>query len=121
MSTIGEVRARWKEADLIRLSLASQLTAFRAALGRIQEWMGNEMPEPHHQLVMDLDSTLSCCRILIDRVDALFTNLESQVERPKDTASRWGVAFGNKSLDNVMVLIERQTSALTLLLTACTW
>jgi hypothetical protein len=121
ISAIGEVRAKWKDADLTLLSLASQLSAFRAALRRIHEWVGSELPEAHHQLVMDLDETLSFCDILIKRIEALFTDWESLVTQPTATGTRWKITFGNKGLDNMLVLVERQTNALTLLLTACNW
>ncbi len=51
---IRELQNEWKEADLTFLSLAAQLTAFRAALAKIQEWTDNDLGDSHHQLVMDL-------------------------------------------------------------------
>jgi hypothetical protein len=121
ISTISDLIAQWKDADLTLLSLRAQLSAFRAALRRIQEWLNSELPEPHHQLVMDLDETLPFCEILITRLGTVFAEWESSVERPTATSSRWKVVFGKKGLDHVLVLVERQTNALTLLLTACNW
>jgi hypothetical protein len=118
---IHNLCAQWQNADLVVLSLASQLSAFKAALRRIQTWLDSEVPAAHHQLVMDLDETLSFCNILAIKIDALSAEWESLLEDPRNIASRWKVTVGSKGLDNVLVLVERQTSALTLLLTACNW
>ncbi|KAH7411697.1 hypothetical protein DE146DRAFT_250965 [Phaeosphaeria sp. MPI-PUGE-AT-0046c] len=119
ISVIHSLQHQWHDADLAVLSLASQLSAFRAALRRIQEWLDSEVPAAHHQLIMDLDETLSFCNVLVLHTEALSVGWEHLLEDPKSIASRWKVTFGNKSLDNILVMVERQTNALTLLLSAC--
>lgn len=121
ISVIHNLQHQWHDADLTALSLASQLSAFRAALRRIHEWLDSEVPAAHHQLIMDLDETLSFCNLLIIQVEDLSLGWEKLLEDPKSIASRWKVTFGNKDLDKVLVLVERQTNALTLLLSACSW
>jgi hypothetical protein len=121
ISIIHKLQTQWKDADLAVLSLASQLSAFRAALRRIHEWLDSEVPAAHHQLVMDLDETLSFCKLLIVKIEVLCDGWETLLENPKAIAGRWKVTVGNTGLDNVLVLVERQTNALTLLLTACNW
>jgi hypothetical protein len=121
ISTIRELRDEWKEADLTFLSLAAQLTALKAALTKIKEWMDNEFGDPHHQLVMDLDVSMSCCRMLIGKIDLLLSKLHHTADETLDFSSKVKLVFGNKNIDDVQKLIEQQTSALTLLLTACNW
>lgn len=121
ISVIHNLQQQWHDADLAVLSLASQLSAFRAALRRINDWLDSEVPAAHHQLVMDLDETLSFCNVLIIQIETLSAGWEQLLEDPKSIAGRWKVTFGNKGLDNVLVLVERQTNALTLLLSACNW
>jgi hypothetical protein len=121
ISTIHKLQTQWKDAHFAVLSLASQLSAFRAALRRIHEWLDTEVPAAHHQLVMDLDETISFCKLLIAKIEVLSDEWETLLKEPKAIAARWKVTVGNKGLDNVLVLVERQTSALTLLLTACNW
>lgn len=121
ISTIHSLQTQWKDADLTVLSLASQLSAFRAALRRIQEWLDSEVPAAHHQLVMDLDETLSFCNILIVKIEALSADWKSLLGDPTAIAGRWKVTVAAKGLENVLVLVERQTNALVLLLTACNW
>jgi len=121
ISAMSDLKAQWKDAHLTLFSLASQLSSFQAALQQIQDWLDHELPESHHQLVMDLDKTLLCCKILVSRLEDFFADWESLLERPTATSSRWKVVFGKKGLDNVLALVERQTNALTLLLTAYNW
>jgi hypothetical protein len=119
ISTIRELRDEWKEADLTYLSLAAQLTALKAALTKIKEWTDNELGDPHHQLVMDLDVSMSCLRMLIGKIDTLLSKLHQTADETLDLSSKVKLVFGNKNIDDVQKLIERQTSALTFLLTAC--
>jgi hypothetical protein len=121
ISAMSDLKSQWKDAHLTLFSLTSQLSAFQAALQRIQDWLNDELPESHHQLVMDLDKTLVCCEVLVSRLREFFADWESLMERPTASSSRWKVVFRKKGLDNVLVLVERQTNALTLLLTAYNW
>lgn len=121
ITTISDVRGHWKNADLTLLSLASQLTAIRAALRRIHEWLDSESANAHHQLIMDLDETLSFCEVLVAKIDSLFIGWRGLIHDPTSMTTRWKVTFGNKGLDNVLLLMGRQIDALTLLLTACRW
>jgi hypothetical protein len=121
ISVIHNLHVQWENADLTILSLASQLSAFRAALRRIQEWLDSEVPAAHHQLTMDLDETISFCNMLVMEIQVLSAGWELLLEDSKAIASRWKVTVGHKGLDNILVLVERQTIALTLLLTACNW
>ena len=122
VKTLRELHDRYKEAELTLLNLASQLTALRAALSKIQDWMDNGMDgDPHHQLVMDLDVSVKCCQLLAGKIDMLVGELADTVDEPLDFSSIVKLVFKNKSIDDVQKMILQQTSALTLLLTACNW
>lgn len=118
---ISDLRTKWDDADLTLLSLASQLTALRAASAKIQEWIDQDLQDAHHQLVMDLDVSVSCCRLLICKIESFFTDLAQLTEKPLDLRNKFKVVFGSAGPESVQRLVERQTSALTLLLTACNW
>ncbi|PSN70669.1 hypothetical protein BS50DRAFT_630754 [Corynespora cassiicola Philippines] len=99
ISTIGELRSRWKNAGIFFISLASQLTVLRAAMSKIQEWIADGSEHSHHQFVMDLAVTISCCKILLlDKIK---------------------IAFGNYDEEELLKLVERHKSSLSLLLNAC--
>jgi hypothetical protein len=118
---ISKLQARWGDADLTLLSLASQLTALRAASTKIEEWIDQDLQDTHHQLVMDLDVSISCCRLLMNKVESFFSDLTQLTERPLDLREKFKIVFGSSGPESVQKLIEHQTSALTLLLTACNW
>jgi hypothetical protein len=118
---ISDLRAKWDDADLTLLSLASQLTALRAASAKIQEWIDQDLQDAHHQLIMDLDVSVSCYRLLISRIESFFTDLAQLTEKPLDLRNKFKVVFGSAGPESVQRLLERQASALTLLLAACNW
>jgi hypothetical protein len=116
---INDLRDHWKEADLTFLSLVSQLTALRLALVKIQEWVDNSQEDAHHQLVMDLNSCISYCQLLVSKLDILVGQLNETTQGPLELSSKVKLLFGSRDVEHVQKLIERQTGVLTLLLTAC--
>jgi hypothetical protein len=118
---ITDLTAKWEDSDLALLSLASQLTALRAAISKIQEWTEHRLQDAHHQLVMDLDISIKCCQLLIGKIESFFSNLVDLTSKPLNLRQKFKVAFGSAGPEGVQRLIEHQTSALTLLLTACNW
>jgi hypothetical protein len=118
---ISDLQARWGDTGLTLLSLASQLTALRAASTKIEEWIDQDLQDTHHQLVMDLDVSISCCRLLMNKIESFFFDLTQLTERPLDLREKFKIVFGSSGPESVQKLIEHQTSALTLLLTACNW
>jgi len=121
INCLSDIRSQWKNADLACLSLAAQLTTLRAALTKIHEWMDDSLGAAHHQLVMDLDVSISCCNLLILKIDSLLPDLTELTESKPDFPSKMKVLFGSRNIDEAQKLIERQTSALGLLLSACSW
>jgi guanine nucleotide-binding protein G(i) subunit alpha len=117
ISTINDFRERWKDSDLTVLNLASQLTLLRAAL-RI---LSNDVDEVHHQLIMDLDGSIYCCKTLADEIELHLAQLKQPPNGALKLSAKVKVVFGTKSMDQMQKMIERQTSALTLLLAACNW
>lgn len=119
ISTVRELRDQWKDADFTILNLVAQLTALKAALTKIKEWTDTELAEAHHQLIMDIDDSVACCRILVGKVDTLLSELQQKPNGTLDWLARAKLLLGSKSMDDLQKMIERQTCALTLLLTAC--
>jgi hypothetical protein len=116
--TIRELQDEWKNADFNVFSLISQLTALKAALAGIQEWKNNELVDSHHQLVMDLEFLVNFCGILVEKVDAEVSKLQINRDGALDKSSKTRIVFWN-NMDDLSKMIERQTNALTLLLSVC--
>jgi len=119
--TLNEIHGQWKEADLVFLSLISQLTSLKAALTKIQEWSESETSYQHHQLTIDLDGSLKCCRLVIGTIDDQLMELRSDTNGKLDYNSKVRLVLKSKNFNGLQKIIAQQTSALTLLLTACNW
>lgn len=121
IAVISEYQSRWKTADLALLSLASQLTALRAALTEIQKWLERNTQDMHHQLTMDLEVSLSCCRLLASELEAFFSQLSINDDHVLSSSDKMKFVLRSQGAKDIRKFIEHQTSSLTLLLTACNW
>jgi guanine nucleotide-binding protein G(i) subunit alpha len=119
ISAVRELLLQWEDAEFTCLNLLAQLTALKAALTKIEEWRVSEIAEAHHQLTMDLDDSVACCRILVRRLDTLLSGLPLNPDGTLNLSAKTKILFRSGSMDDLQKLIERQTNALILLLTAC--
>ena len=122
IKSLRELHDQRKEADMNILILMSQLTSLRAALNKISEWISSDLANipQHHQLIIDLEDSITCCRILVRDMDDQI----SKANRNGDAEgldNKIRVVWEDKASKNFQKFIQRQTSALTLLLTACNW
>lgn len=116
---VAELRSEWTDTDLTILSFETQLATLRTALTKVMEWVENHYSEdPHHQLVMDLDRCVACCRLLISKVDADIQPFQRNTN-PSDGRKKFKMLLKTKNFRRTQRMIEQQTNALTLLLTAC--
>ncbi|ORY71966.1 G-protein alpha subunit-domain-containing protein [Pseudomassariella vexata] len=117
--SVAELRSQWNDADLAILSFESQLASLRTALVKINEWVDTHYAEdPHHQLVMDLDRCVACCRLLISKVDTDIHPFQ-MLSGKMDKKHKAKMLLKSKDFRDTQRMIEQHTSALSLLLTAC--
>jgi hypothetical protein len=121
ISTVADLRSRWKDAELAVVAFETQLVALRAALTKIHEWTTQEFASPHHQLVMDLDRCMMHCRQLIAGIDAELAGLRNRETGQLDAAGKARLLYRTKGISDMQKMVKNLTSALTLLLTACSW
>jgi len=117
---ISQLSDHWKDADLLFASIKTQLQVLRSALAEVKSWaesVGAE--EAYHQLTMDLDSVLSCCRSLASRINDHLLSLPRGSTGQLNKLGKLKLVLGGRNLDDIQKMIERQISTLTLLLTAC--
>jgi guanine nucleotide-binding protein G(i) subunit alpha len=110
-SVLDTLRVQWQSSDIALLSLTSQLGALSAALGKIQE--------THHQLTMDLNTTLNCSRLLATKVHNEISHLQRTPGGSLLTTAKARFLFKRSGIGELQNMIDRQTATLTLLLTAC--
>ncbi|KAF4630898.1 hypothetical protein G7Y89_g7233 [Cudoniella acicularis] len=123
ISELRELHSQWKEADFTFVNLISQLTALRAGLDKIREWIDivDRLTEPHHQFVMDLEASISCCRMLVSRLDSHVAEFRQDTNGKLNFQSKMKLIAKNGTLEELQRMVERQTIGLTLLLTVCNW
>jgi hypothetical protein len=121
ISTLHELHSRWNEADFTFINLVSQLTALKAALYKLQEWIDSDMADLHHQLVIDLGVSITCCRMVVGKIDTHLSAMDQGEGNTLGVESKIKLVFKSGELEDLQKILERQTNALTLLLTACNW
>lgn len=121
ITLLCDLHTRWNDADFTVLNLIAQVTALKTASCKIKEWIDSDLAQQHHQLVMDLDLSMTCCEMLVGKMDAQISELHRTADNALDAGSKIKVLFASKTIEDLQKLIERQTNALTLLLTACNW
>ena len=119
---------KWVDVNLAILNLIAQLTALKAALNKIFEWISSDLStsSQHHQLVMDLEDSMSCCRVLVTSMDDHISKVNWEAMDCRkgpvmDRPSQMRVFLEDNKVVDFQKYIERQTNALTLLLAACSW
>jgi len=123
ISSLRALQQRWTGADWTVNLLVGQLVTLKAALDQIREWSAENLStEPqHHQLVMDLDTSLESCRILISVIDSHVSSLEWDEADTLTFESKAKAVWKDQRIQDCMNHLHHQTAALNLLLTALNW
>ena len=119
ISRTYKLLSQWKDADLELYSLVTQLVSLKAALDKIKAWTESDVAASHHQLIMDLDSSVTCCGVLVNKIDVFLSELAQKPGQALNMSAKGKLLLGNKSLDDTQKMLERQTNSLSLLLNAC--
>ncbi|KAI0818406.1 hypothetical protein GGR55DRAFT_74012 [Xylaria sp. FL0064] len=123
IESLNGMHGRWQDAELSLLSLSIQLGALKAALTGIQSWLVSDSVGMHYLLQMELDSSATCCQLLIKKVDAFIREVQrDDIAGGSGHLSFMGrakMALSGSSIEDVLRMIDRQTNSMNLLLTAC--
>jgi len=120
-SRLGELKQQWKHADFVFINLIAQLSALKAALKKLQEWIDTDTNEAHQLLFMDLEGSITCCRMLIDEIESKISDLHQDTKNGLSSQAKMKLIIKNGTLEELQKMVARQINALTLLLTACNW
>ena len=120
---LRDLRERYNAVALTVSNLITQLNSLKAALEKISEWISSDLIDvpQHHQLVIDLEEAIVCCRVLVHSVDDQLQKLKHNEQGSFDMPSKIQVVFKTNDFKDFQNFIQRQISALNLLLTACNW
>ncbi|KAH7222431.1 G-protein alpha subunit-domain-containing protein [Fusarium oxysporum] len=119
MTTVCDMRQAWKVADLSVFAFESQLNLLKFALCEIQKWTESRSKEQSHQLVMQVDSCVTCCRLLIGKIDGEVSQFQKTVAGDLELGSKLSFLFKTKDMEQIQRMVDQQTHTLTLLLSAC--
>lgn len=120
LNTAYEVRCT-ADLDFILPNIVSQLTVWRAALTKIQEWaeIQSEGEYCHHNVLHRLGSMLTSCQILASRVDDVVSNLQRLSTLVGPVTENEEINSAVAEMRKLQKSIKVQTNTLNLLLTAC--
>ncbi|KAE9378294.1 hypothetical protein N431DRAFT_541800 [Stipitochalara longipes BDJ] len=122
ISKLHKVHNYWREANFTFINLIAQLTALKATLNNLEEWLNTCIDggrDPHHQLIMDLEVIITCCKMLAHKIDTEVSELYLNADNVLDSESKVKLALRNDTVEKLQKMVDRQTNALTTLLTAC--
>ncbi|KAF5625049.1 GNA-3 g alpha subunit GNA-3 [Fusarium sp. NRRL 52700] len=119
ITTVCEMRQAWKIADLAVFAFENQLSLLKLALFEIQKWTESRFREQSHQLVMQVDSCVTCCRLLIAKIDGEVSQLQKTTAGDLELSSKLSFLFKTKDMEQIQRMVDQQTHTLTLLLSAC--
>ncbi|KAK4207214.1 putative guanine nucleotide-binding protein alpha-2 subunit [Rhypophila decipiens] len=120
ITTVAKFAEQLKDANLAFTSLRSQLLILRGALVEVQDWAESTNAEDaYHQLTIDLDSILLCCRSLVSRLETQLVGLGRDSTGRLTALAKVKLVLGGKNIGEIQKMIAQQVGALNLLLTAC--
>ncbi|KAF5618005.1 GNA-3 g alpha subunit GNA-3 [Fusarium sp. NRRL 25303] len=119
ITTVCDMRQAWKIADIAVFAFENQLNLLKFALFEIQKWTESRSDEQSHQLVMQVDSCVTCCRLLIGKIDGEVSQFEKTVAGDLELGSKLSFLFKTKDMEQIQRMVDQQTHTLTLLLSAC--
>ncbi|KAF5723282.1 GNA-3 g alpha subunit GNA-3 [Fusarium mundagurra] len=119
ITTVCDMRQAWKIADLSVFTFENQLNLLKFALFEIQKWTESRSDEQSHQLVMQVDSCVTCCRLLIGKIDTEVSQFQKNASGDLELGSKLSFLFKTKDMEQIQRMVDQQTHTLTLLLTAC--
>ncbi|KAG7410021.1 hypothetical protein Forpe1208_v011073 [Fusarium oxysporum f. sp. rapae] len=119
ITIVCEMRQAWKIADLTILTFENQLNLLKFSLCEIQKWAEAKVDDQSHQLVMQVDNCVTCCRLLISKIDGEVSQLEKTEAGDLMMGSKISLLFKTKDMEQIQRMVDQQTHTLTLLLSAC--
>uniref|UniRef100_A0A0D2XXT8 GNA-3 g protein alpha subunit GNA-3 n=1 Tax=Fusarium oxysporum (strain Fo5176) TaxID=660025 RepID=A0A0D2XXT8_FUSOF len=83
------------------------------------KWTESRSNEQSHQLVMQVDSCVTCCWLLIGKIDGEVSQFQKTIAGDLDLGSKLSFLFKTKDMEQIQRMVDQQTHTLTLLLSAC--
>ena len=123
INSLCQLQKQWSGIDLTVSLLAGQLSSINAALNRIFEWMSRNLETipQHHQLTIDLETSLESCRVLMLFLEGHLSRLEWNDTKTVPLKNKFGAVLKDQTSTDCMNRLHGQTTALNFLLSALNW
>ena len=123
ISSLRTLHGRWKSADLTVSLLIGQLTTLKAALDQISQWMSSNLnsSSQHHQLTIDMTSSLQSCEALISFLNDHISRLKFDDLNGLTVDSKARLVLQDQNVKDCINHLNNQAIAFNLLLTALNW
>jgi hypothetical protein len=119
ISTIAGIRKRFKEVNLTVELLFTQLVSVKTALDQIHHLIEESLQDDqHYQLVMNMDIAINGCNLLIRVLDDQISKLEYDEDEKITFESTVKMVLESEGTEECLTRLDRQISALTLIITA---
>ncbi|KIW66188.1 hypothetical protein PV04_08389 [Phialophora macrospora] len=120
ISSLANLRKRFKELNLTIETLAGQLITVKAALSQIDLLIAESLSqdEQHYQLTLDLSGAIGCCNLLLRLLDEQISGLQYSDTDEVTFLSKVNLMLESKGTEECLTRLDRQTNALNLLITA---
>ncbi|KAF1977471.1 guanine nucleotide-binding protein-like protein alpha-3 subunit [Bimuria novae-zelandiae CBS 107.79] len=119
IDALRQLHDQWQDGNGTIINMIAQLSALKANLGEMQDWMNYAINEMHPQLLNDLDMLMTSCSLLVRSLDALTAQLRQPDHDKADWALKLKFRVGSRSMNRLKGVAKRQTDAVQLLLAAC--
>jgi hypothetical protein len=120
ISSLADLRKRFKESNLTIETLSGQLVTVKAALSQINLLIAESLSqdEQHYQLTLDLSAAIGCCNLLLRLLDEQIARLQYSDTDEVTFISKVNLMLESKGTEECLTRLDRQTNALNLLITA---
>ena len=123
LGSLLDLQARYKRANLTLSLLIGQLSTLKAALNQISEWIAERLHAipAHQQLIIDLTTSLECCKVLILMINDRIGIPERKEDSTLNRLGKVQFLWEEQGLNDYLSHLNNQINALNLLLTALQW
>jgi hypothetical protein len=118
--TLRKVQQRWKGVNLTITRLIIHFVTLKAALDQVSAWAQSDLvyDTQYHQVIIDLGVAIDGCRILVLFIADRLEGLDWKDEKFLSFEGKVKALLQHHAMKECLESIERQSSALHLLLTA---
>lgn len=121
LNSLMNIQARYQQADLAVRLLLTQLSTLRAAISQISEWISSSYDPFPSTLQVDLEMSLSGCKVLIETLSGYLTSREWDRDVKLNAWQKTQYLWQENERQNFQTLLSHQIAALQLFLTALQW